>query len=339
MLSDDEVRAQLDRNELLEWNRLLDMRASAARELENSKTAAQPPRIEFKGFQSETPEMRKAKADKIARGASVKLAACDKSLAALRATAADRVSASALRVPCPILSLRDAFSTGAAELISFAKTAGYARAASVGVVISSQGKPVRDAALGELLSEAVNAAQESSAGAISTDDRIALVVAELQPCEPAGGVLISLRLLDSKNFRVCRAFVAAVPSDASKLDFSRSDRPTAFVVTLADTRNFMAKLGVGEKWAFGVDGFGAGSCLLKAALASRETPALSDAGFLELAAGKPLATKVSMNAFWIAAPEAEKPSSWVVSSRLASADSKPVPVGALSLALVPKKTR
>lgn len=341
-LAEDEVRALLDRNELAEWNRLADRRAEALRDLDKAKTIAQPPRVAFKGFQSETPEMRKAKADKLTQDANAVIAKCDKEQASLRAVAAERMKSSVLSAPCPVHPLPEAIKASAAEIALAAKDLRYDRLALAGVLLPSRGPAASDAALTGAFREAFEALSPkpavSGAPAFSGSElklpaaRTAVVVAEVHSLGASVGALWTARLVDGKTFRVLAVSLAFVPVGKPA---AGAVAPARYEVSFVDKRNFLGRLGLAEAWSFGAEGSGPGPALLRAALIARGTPEMNDYGTLATllgGAGKDPFSK----GFWVVEPTSDA-LRFTVGSRAAGRTGGMVPVGELTLAPVVEK--
>ncbi len=341
-LSDEEVRTLLDRKEQIEWDRLVGVRTGVTRDLEKAKALAQPPKVEFKGFQLETPESRKAKADKLAQDATARLAECDKGMDALRAAAAERVKSATLSAPCEILALPEAIKASAAALAAAAKDNGCERLALAGVLVPSRGAGTSDAALSVAFREAFESleAKPTLDGAPSFEgaklklatEKTGVVLAEVHPLGTRGGALWTARLVDGKTFRVLAVSLAFVPADASA---AASGTPTRYAASLLDKRNFLGRLGAAESWSFGVEGAGPGTALVRAAFLARGTPEVNDYATLATLLKGPKGDPVSKGVWLVEA--AEDGVRFSLSSRPAGRAGSGVPVGDVTLTPVVEK--
>ncbi len=320
-LSDDEVRGLLERNEVAAWERTVASRLAASRDLENAKrkaAAGAPSSGTMKGFDSETPEQRKAKAEKLVKDTTDKLAGIDRTLDAMRDIAVARVKAASFSVACPIRPLPEAITASAGELRAAA--AGYKVLSLAGVFVPLNGADAADAGLTDALRAALTGDEKSPAvegapafsGAslkVVKDRKTAVVVAEVLPLATLGGALWSVRLVDASTFRVVAASSAFIPSpaaiEAAKKDYyNRDKQPVSYEISVQDRRNFVARLGTATNLSFGIDGSGVEAALLRVALAGRPVPALNDYAYLAGVLGGPGADTVS-KALWVVQPGVE----------------------------------
>ncbi len=338
-IADDDVVAQLDRAELVEWKRAMGVRASAMRDLEKAKSMAQAPRVEFKGFQSETPEMRKAKADKVAQDANAKLAESDKSLNALRVKAAERLKGSSVTAACALAPLPDAIRATPAPLLAAAAAAGYDRLALAGVFLPARATLAADPGLSLALREAFETAEgklpvegaPSFAGKTLRlgSAKCGVVVGEVHPMPAQGGALWAARLIDGKSFRVVASTLTFIANDKAAPAYG-AKAPARYEVTLQDKRNFFGRLGATEAWSFGVSGTNAGAAMMRSVLLARGTPEVNDYAFLAATLRGDAADPVS-KALWVVEPAAGG-NGFAVTSRPAGRATGGVEVGELLLA-------
>lgn len=324
-LSDEEVRAWLERDELPAWNRLAAARTEAERlvargkDMQNARSGA-----EFKGV-GDPPEARKAKGDALMKAGQDRLVELDKLRASLMEKVAARIRDSATKVVCPELPFRDALTSGVAQIVPEAAKAGYDGVIPAGFIMFANGRGSADVSLGEFFAEAVKAAAPSA----PQGGKVAIVLAELQPCEAAGGAFLSIRLLEPSQGVVIRSALLFVPTDAAKAPVRSGGRKT--MIMFEDGRNVLEKLGAADSWVFDTEGDPVGACLLKTVLATRGKPAVSDRTFLKQVLRRDSEKSPdSIKASWVISPGPE-PLSWVVEGRGKSPGSKPFPVGRISI--------
>lgn len=323
-LSDEEVRSQLEGNESTQWERAVASRAVLLRDLDRAKVKAAgngSSGIEMKGFETETPEARKAKAEKLVLDLTAKISDVEKSLGIMREIAAARVKAASYTVPCPVKKLPEAIATTAGEIRAAAVAKGYKSLALAGVFVPLGGAvtSVSDSGLTDALRAALVAGGAtpgvepcpSFAGAtlkVASDKKTAIVLAEALPLGSFGGALWSVRLVDAATFRVVAASSTFIPSstgvEAAKKDpYNRDKQPASYEISVQDRRNFVARLGASINLSFGVDGDGVDATMLRAALATRPNPDLNDFAFLASVLGGPKTDSVS-KALWVIQPGA-----------------------------------
>jgi hypothetical protein len=355
-LSDEDVRGLLERAEIAQWERTVSVRAGLVRDLERAKVKATGSGLtgtELYGFESDTPEQRKAKAEKLVQDLAAKIADVDKTLGTMREIAASRVKAASFSVACPILQLKEAFAISSGELRAAAGADGYKTLSLAGVFVPLNGTMAADSGLTDALraaltSEAngpvVEAAPTFSAGAlnVASDKKTGVVVAEVHPLKTIGGALWSVRLVDAATFRVVAASSAFIPSpaalEAAKKDYSNRDKqPTSYEISVQDRRNFVARLGAGINLSFGVEGTGAEATMLRAALVTRKNPALNDFAFLASVLGGPKTDSVS-KALWVIQPGADVGNFALGARQVGGRSSAVAPVGEVSLLPVVTKS-
>lgn len=351
-LSDEEVHGLLERNEIAQWERAVAARASVSRDLERARqraVAGAPSGATMKGFDSETPEQRKAKADKLVKDLEEKLSVIDKTLEAVREIAVSRVKAASFSVPCPIRALPEAITASAGDLRAAATAAGYKALSLAGVFVPLNGSVAADAGLTDALRAAlttegdalpVEAAPVFSGASlkVASDKKTGVVVAEVLPAASLGGAIWSVRLVDAATFRVISAGAAFIPSpaaaEAAKNDYyNRDKKPVGYEIAVQDRRNFVARLGAATNNSFGLDGSGAEVALLRVALAGRPVPALNDYAYLAAVLGGPKDDPVS-KALWVVRPGADVVNFSLGSRLVGGRNTATVPVGEVFLSPV-----
>lgn len=358
-LTDAEVKGLLERNEVPQWDRAVATRAGLGRELDRAKAKAVgtgTSALDMKGFESETPEQRKAKAEKLVQDITAKIAGVDKTLEAMREIAAARVKAASFSVACPISALPEAITASATELRAVAVASGYKALSVAGVFVPVSRVVTSDSGLTESLRVALNGADEKGpvveaaptfvAGAlkVASDKKTGVIVAEVLPFGSLGGALWSVRLVDAKTFGVLAVSSAFIPSaasiEAAKKDYyTREKQPVSYEISVQDRRNFVGRLGAGINMSFGVEGAGVDAGMLRAALATRPNPGLNDFAFLASVLGGPKTDAVS-KALWVVQPGASA-GKFTLGARLVGGRSSAVaPVGEVAfLPVVAKPTQ
>lgn len=327
-----DVRKLLSPTEAAEWQSLTNSRGKLATALEaaNRRLAAGGVRtVEMKGFESETPAQRLAKAEKSVAEATAALAAVDTKLGVLRAKIDEVLEQSTVRLPVAVRDLNAEYTVAAVKFAAAAKAAGFTHLALAGVYSRGDGGLIADAGLTDSLRTAFTASAAGlqisgtpkfKAGTLTVPapGKTGVVVAELLPARELGGLCSVVRLVDASNFKVLASTVAIIPSSA------KSGAGPSRELTLKDTRGFIARLGGGAKFSFGVEGLSLESALLRAMFAGHPVVVTNDYAFLAKALHGKEADTVS-TAFWVTA-ESDPAGGFQLGSRPASR-STTVPVG------------
>lgn len=331
-LSDGDVRKMLTRDESSKWDSLLSARKKAAMELASATRQLESGAVNsaavMKGFDNETPEQRRAKAEKRVEVANASLVTVDKGISALRDLAVARLEKSTLRIEVPYRDLRTEYAVVAAKFAAAAKAAGFTHVALAGVY-SPVGEELHvDAGL----SDSLRAAFTSSTGGlvlskapvfkggalvVSPVGKTGVVVAEIFPAKAQGGLCSIVRLVDPKTFKVLASSIAMIPSKTGVTQ-------PALTLTLLDKQNFFFRLGDASRYSFGVEGRSLDAALLRAIFAGHSELVTNDYEFLASVLGGSSPDTVS-TAFWIARPGSDD-TGFNVETR-AAARSTSAPVG------------
>lgn len=183
-LLDSEIRANLQGEEPAVWEKLQRRATEARQQIARGKDLTAARKFDFKGsIGSESPEARKARGDAQIKAGEEALAEIAKERAQLAATVESRIQGTAVRMPCPLASLRDSFSRGATEITEAAKAAGYTEVIPAGVLLTGRGGSVHDIGMSALLVETLRANAEAIKAAEA--DRLAALAKEAADAKAA----------------------------------------------------------------------------------------------------------------------------------------------------------
>lgn len=361
-LLDGEIRANLQGEETRQWESLERRQKEADLDIIRGNELLTPRRAALKGFESESPEARKARGDALVKTAKDNLARIDKERAQLLRDIESRLVATAAPVRCPLLSLKDAFNQAATELTEAGRNAGYTRIIPAGVVLPARGGSARDNAMSSLLVETLQHLDDANNPETKSDanhptgepssapapapippaeptagpQQTAWILGEIRPCEAPKGALVAFRLVDKSTGLVQRATLALVPAAPNEITRRAygATEPPAYRAMILDTRNFLTKLGASAKWTFEVEGDDAAACVARVTIAARGAPALSDATTLRRLLDKKIESPAEVKAYWTTSTDPET-KTWFLNTRLAAKNAKTLPVGRIDFAPAP----